>query len=322
MRDPYQSLGVQRGASAADIKQAYRRLAKLYHPDLNPGRSDIEQRFKEISAAYSLLSDPTKRARFDRGEIDASGSERPRYRYERASRRAGRRRGPEEPFQQSGFGDDWFSDLFGGRRGDGTGAETGAGSRERAGGVGGQTGAKARGSDINYSVTVPFLDAALGTRRRIDLSNGKSLEVVIPPGTQDQQKLRLKGQGMNGRNGGAAGDALVEVMVEAHTYFTRENEDIHVEVPVSLPEAVLGAIIRVPTLTGNVALKVPPGSNTGSVLRLKGKGIIDPRRKVAGDQYVKLRVVLPEPPDSELAEFLEKWARKRSYDVRRKLGIS
>ena len=302
-RDPYSVLGVPKGASADDIKQAYRRLAKQFHPDLNPGRTDIEQRFKEISAAYNLLSDPEKRARFDRGELDANGSERPSNPFHRAY--AGAQR--EDGF--GGFGDDIFSDLFGGRR------------RGGAGGAGGGAGSfgKGRGTDIAYSVTVPFAEAMLGTKRRINLSTGKSIDVTIPPGTEDQQKLRLKGQGMGGAGG--VGDAIIEVHVEPHAFFTRQDFDIHLELPVTLPEAVLGATIKVPTLDGQVNLKVPRGSNTGSVLRLKGKGIVDARNNQPGDQYIKLKVVLPDPPDAELANFLERWAKDRSYDVRRKAGL-
>jgi DnaJ-class molecular chaperone len=298
-RDPYQVLGLTRTASAEDVKQAYRRLAKQYHPDLNPGRSDIEQKFKEVSAAYNLLSDTERRARYDRGELDASGNERAAGGFHRAY---SGRRGAGGDF--SGFDAD---DLFGARR-RGAGAGTGAGTRPR-------------GSDISYSVTISFVEAALGGKRRISLSSGKDLDITIPPGTTDQQKLRLKGQGLGGGLT-SAGDAIVEVHVEPHPFFTRKDFDIHLEVPVSLPEAVLGATIKVPTLDGQVAVKVPNGSNTGSVLRLKGKGILDPGRRVHGDQYVKLKVVLPDPPDAELASFLEKWSKDRSYDVRRKAGFA
>ncbi|HSK38637.1 MAG TPA: J domain-containing protein [Arenibaculum sp.] len=298
-RDPYQVLGLGRTASAEDVKQAYRRLAKQYHPDLNPGRSDIEQRFKEVSAAYNLLSDPDRRARFDRGEIDAAGNERAAGGFHRAHARNGRAGGADF----SGFdADDLFSDLFG--------------SRKRGGGF------RSRGSDIAYSVTVPFVEAALGTKRRINLSTGKSLEVAIPPGTEDQQKLRLKGQGTEGMGGGTPGDAIVEIHVEPHAFFVRKDSDIHLELPISLPEAVLGATVKVPTLDGQVAVKVPRGSNTGYTLRLKGKGIQDPKRRTQGDQYVKLKVVLPDPPDAELASFLEKWAENRDYDVRKKAGLA
>ncbi len=332
MRDPYSTLGVGRGASTAEIKQAYRKLAKQYHPDRNPGRSDIEQRFKEISGAYAILSDPAKRGRFDRGEIDANGSERPRYSYRGGFARSSARR--DNPFASTGFSpEDLFADLFGsqaGRRGGAagsagarTGTGPGAGTRPRAGAAGAASAAAgpARGGDISYSVTVSFLEAARGTKRRISLSTGKSIDVAIPAGTEDQQKLRLRGQGQAGTGGGETGDAIVEVHVEPHPHFTRSDTDIHIDVPVTLPEAVLGGVIRVPTLDGTVSVKVPRGANTGTTLRLRGKGIDDGKRGAAGDQYVKLKVVLPDPPDPELTEFVEQWAADRSYDVRRKLGF-
>ncbi|WP_448188512.1 DnaJ C-terminal domain-containing protein [Azospirillum sp. sgz301742] len=308
MRDPYQVLGVTKSASADDIKKAYRKLAKQHHPDLKPGSAGNEDRFKEISAAYTLLSDTQKRARYDRGEIDASGQERHAGFGSRTAHGGARSRAHAQGAEDgAGWGDDWFSDLFGGRR--------------RPGAAGGSAGAKARGTDIAYSVTVPFLEAANGTKRRISLSNGKSIDVAIPPGTEDQQKLRLKGQGLAGLGGALAGDAIVEVHVEPHPHFTRQDGDILVEVPITINEAVLGATIRVPTVSGPVAVKVPPGSNTGSTLRLRGKGVVSQVTKQAGDQYVKLKVVLPDPPDAELVQFMEKWSKTRSYDVRKKAGL-
>ena len=304
-RDPYQVLGVSRSASADDIKKAYRQLAKELHPDLNPGRAEIEQRFKEINAAYDFLSDPGRRARFDRGDIDASGSERPAGFGSRGTRTGGARARPE------GYGfdpDDLFNDLFNGRRRGGTGA-------------GGAGDFKTRGSDVTYSLTIPFIEAALGTKRRVALSTGKSIDVAIPPGTEDQQKLRLKGQGLGGIGGGPPGDAIVEVWVEGHPLFRRQGADIHVEIPVSLPEAVLGASILVPTIEGTVSLKVPAGSNTDTTLRLRGKGAVDQTSGARGDQYVKLRVVLPDPPDQELADLIATWARTASYNPRKKLGL-
>lgn len=315
MRDPYQILGLPRSASADDIKKAYRKLAKEFHPDLKPGNAANEERFKEISAAYTLLSDSDKRARFDRGEIDASGQERHHGFGGRSRANAGRSRAYSGAGDDSFFGgEDWFSDLFSGGRKRG-GAGGGA-----AGGASG-SGSRSRGSDINYSVSVPFVEAAQGTKRRISLSNGKSIDVAVPPGTEDQAKLRLKGQGLPGAGGFGAGDAIVEVHVEAHPFFTRQGSDIHVEVPITLNEAVLGATIRVPTVSGPVALKIQPGANTGSTLRLRGKGVMNQTTKQAGDQYVKLKVVLPDPPDAELVKFMEEWSRTRSYDVRKKAGL-
>lgn len=306
MRDPYQILGVTKSATADDIKKAYRKLAKELHPDNSSGN---EERFKEVSSAYGILSDPAKRGRFDRGEIDADGNERAGH--DRRGYRA------YSSAQGGGGGDDSFSsddffDWFGRRR-----------SRPNAGGAdAGKTGGpKTRGADIAYSVSISFIEAATGGKRRINLSNGKSLDVSIPPGAEDQQKLRLKGQGLPGMGGGAAGDAIVEVLVAPHPFFRREDGDIHLELPITLPEAILGATIKVPTVSGAVALKVPPGSNTGAVLRLRGKGVVSQRDGKPGDQYIKLRVVLPDPPDSELVQFMERWAEKRSYDVRKKAGL-
>lgn len=321
MRDPYLVLGVMRSASADDIKQAFRRLAKQFHPDLNPGRPDIEQKFKEVNGAYSLLSDSDKRARFDKGEIDASGSERPDRSFRRAWAGAGAGRGPGGPGARPGagakpggkadgddpFSDEFFNDIFG--------------ATKRRYSAGGGAGVKAKGSDVNYSVNVTFADACLGAKRRLALSTGKSIDVNIPPGTKDQAKLRLKGQGLPGLGGAGAGDAIVEVHVDAHALFTRKDDDIHIEVPVTLTEAVLGAAIKVPTLDGQVAVKVPAGANSGTVLRLKGKGVPSPERNITGDLYVKLVVMLPEKPDAELTSFIEKWSKGRDYDVRRKAGI-
>lgn len=301
MRDPYQVLGVGRTASPETIKSAYRRLAKQYHPDLNPGRSDIEQKFKEVSAAYTLLSDPAKRQRFDQGEIDAAGAERHDFGFGRAHAGRGAHARPgADPFAGVNT-EDIFAEFFG---------KAGAGRTT-----------KARGSDIEYSVTVSFVEAAIGAKRRINLSNGKSIDLTVPPGSENEQKLRLKGQGMPGTGGGPAGDAIVELLVDPHPFFTRKGHDVHVEVPVTLPEALLGATIKVPTLDGTVALKVPKNANSGTVLRLKSKGIPDPKSHTPGNLLVTLKVMLPDPPDPELTQFIEKWGHNRSYDVRKKAGL-
>lgn len=306
MKDPYQTLGVARSAGADEIKKAYRKLAKKLHPDLNPGNKKVEQEFKEVTAAYDLLSDADKRAKFDRGEIDASGAERPGRGFYRSYAEGGQ--GAKYRGGESVFDDDIFSDLFGG----GFGARTGAGGR-------GGARMNIRGADVSYSATADFIEAALGAKKRLTLTDGKTLDVTIPPGTEDGQTLRLKGQGLPGMGAGAAGDAFIEVRVEPHPLFTRQGNDIHLELPVSLPEAVLGGSINVPTIDGTVSLKVPAGSNTGSVLRLRGKGV--PRGKgERGDQYVKLKVALPDKPDGELTEFVERWAKKNAYDARARFG--
>lgn len=305
MRDPYEVLGLKKGAEPDEIKRAYRKLAKELHPDVNPGDSIVEQRFKEVSAAYSFLNDADKKAAYDRGEINPDGS--PRF----AGAGAG---GAGNGGFGFGFGgidpDDIFGDLFG-RRGAGAGAGAGPhAGRNRT--------FRMRGKDVSYSVRVGFIEACLGAKRRIKLYDGKSLEVAIPPGTADGQKLRLKGQGTPGMGGGEAGDAFVEIQVDGHPYFERDGQDIFLDAPITLAEAVLGAKITVPTIHGDVAVSVPAGSNTGNSLRLKGKGIPGQGGKPGGDHYVKLKVMLPDRPDPELTRFVESWAETHDYDVRRK----
>jgi len=297
MATPYEILGLQPSASADDIKKAYRTLAKKLHPDLNPDKR-VEQRFKEVSAAYDLLSDPAKRARFDRGEIDASGAERPdRPFYRRyAEGREGAKYHDFSLDEDSAI-DDLFANLFRQKR------------PERP--------MHLRGADVTYVAEVDFIEAALGAKKRLMLTDGKTLDVTIPPGTDDGQTLRLKGQGLPGTGGGPAGDAYIEVKVAPHPLFSRKGSDVHIELPITLPEAVLGASITAPTIDGPVSLKVPRDSNTGSTLRLKGKGIVDRSTGQRGDHYVRLKVVLPDRADPELTDFLEKWARRHPYTVRR-----
>lgn len=297
MATPYETLGVKPSASADDIKKAYRTLAKKLHPDLNPDKR-VEQQFKEVSAAYDLLSDPAKRARFDRGEIDASGAERPDRPFYR--RYAEGREGAK--YQDFGLDedsaiDDLFANLFRQKR------------PERP--------MHLRGADVTYVAEVDFIEAALGAKKRLMLTDGKTLDVTIPPGTEDGQTLRLKGQGLPGTGGGPAGDAYIEVKVAPHPLFSRKGSDVYIELPITLPEAVLGATITAPTIDGPVSLKVPRDSNTGSALRLKGKGIVDRSTGQRGDHYVRLKVVLPDRADPELTDFLEKWARRHPYTVRR-----
>lgn len=298
MRDPYEVIGVSRSASEADIKKAYRRLVKETHPDLHPGDKKVEHRFKELSAAYDLLSDKKKRARYDRGEIDADGRERPEFAFHRAYGDASR--GGRTTSSAAGGGGfsahDIFDELFG------------------------RTPVKAKGANISYTLTVDFLEAARGGKRRVVLSSGRGLEVNIPPGTEHGQTLRLKGQGLTGMGGGPSGDALIEIRVGKHPYFTRKGRDVIVDVPVTLHEAVLGANIQVPTIDGKVAVKVPRGANSGTRLRLKGKGI-GGSGGARGDQYVKLTVMLPDTPDAELTNFLGRWKPGKDYNPRKKAGL-
>ncbi len=284
MRDPYVVLGVARDASDDAIKKAYHRLAKKLHPDMNPGNRAKEQQFKEISAAYDLLSDPAKRARFDRGEIDAGGSERG---FHAQGARAYRR-------TESSFSfDEIIAEILGrGRRE----------SEERLG-------------DVSQALRLSFIEAALGGKRRIVSADGRSVDIIVPAGIDSGQTLRLKGQGPRRPRGLARGDLYLDIEVEPHPFFQRKEHDIHLELPVTLNEAVLGARITVPTIHGPVAVKVPRGSNSGATLRLKGKGIAAAGK--AGDQYVRLRIMLPDPPNAELTAFLERWGAKHPYSVRR-----
>jgi DnaJ-class molecular chaperone len=307
MADLYKVLGVARDASGEDMRKAYRRLAKENHPDLNPGNPDAERRFKEISAAYAILSDPEKRKRYDAGEIDETGAERPERRFYREYAEAGPSYKYERRGDFSGFADlgDIFSDLFGR-----------AGPRAGPGGAAFRT----KGPDVRYSLTVDFLEAVNGAKKRVDMPDGKSLDITIPPGFQDGQTLRLKGQGMPGPGDGPPGDALIEVSVRPHPVFRREGNDTRSVVPITLKEAVAGGSVRVDTVTGRVVLKIPKGSNSGRLLRLRGKGVPDPRSGQRGDHLVELRVVLPDKPDAELERFITEWEAKHPYDPRQSRG--
>ena len=297
MKDPYEILGVERTAKPEAIQKAYRQLAKKLHPDLNPGNKQAEERFKEVSAAYDLLSDADKRARFDRGEIDASGAERPRQRYYKDFASEGAAGHPYEnysAFADFADSDDILSELFR-RRGD--------------------MHVRARGPDLHYRLPVDFIDAVTGATKRLSLPTGGTLDVTIPPGIQEGQVLRLRGKGAPGIGEGEPGDALVEVTIVPHRFFTREGDDIHLELPVTLSEAVLGGRINVPTPTGAVTMTVPKGANTGTVLRLRGKGVAK-RGGGHGDELVKLKIVLPPEPDPELEAFVSAWKGK-AHDPRK-----
>lgn len=307
--DPYKVLGVARTASDEEIRKAYRRLAKKHHPDLNPGDRKAEDRFKEASAAYDILGDPARRARYDRGEIDSSGAQRPPrpdfgdFAEAAGPRTAGfgRRGAGGHPF---GNLDDLFADLFGRTGGPG-------------GGMGGGPGVRGPGADVRYRVHVDFLDAVNGARRRLTMPDGRALDVAIPAGVQSGQVLRLKGQGLPGATGGAAGDAFLEIEVAPHPTFERRGTDIHSDLPVSLPEAVLGAKVTAPTVSGPVSLSIPAGASSGKVLRLKGRGVPDSATGRPGDHYVTVRIVLPDRRDPELERLVADWASRHSYTPRR-----
>ncbi len=318
MRDPYDILGVSRTATDDEIKAAYRALAKKYHPDLNPGKKDIETKFKEVNGAYDILGDAVKRAKFDRGEMDAGGNARASASQEYYRAKNSRMEDPQN-FSGSDFSsEDIFADLFGGMKAKstrfhgnwGAGADPFASARD-----------KAKGSDINEILKVSFQEAAMGTKKRITLGTGKTIEINVPAGSESGNKLRLKHQGYAGFQEGRSGDAIIEIQIEPHPYFTRKGMDVNCEIPITLYEAILGATISVPTLEGSVELKIPKGANTGTNLRLRGRGIADPQG-VRGDQYVKMKVVLPDVLDEQLTKFIEKWGQNHPYEPRKKAGIN
>ncbi len=301
--DPYAALGVAKTATQEEIRKAYKKIARESHPDLNPGDAKATARFKAAAAANDLLKDPEKRARFDAGEIDAMGQERPERKFYREYAE-----GPEATYHTrrgyEDFGDmsDVFADLFGDR------------ARGARGAAGGQ-GIQMRGPDRHYTLEVDFLEAARGATRRITLPDGQVLDVKIPAGLADGQTLRLRGKGGEGIGGGPAGDALVTIGVAPHHFFRREGDDILVELPITLDEAVLGGKVEVPTIDGRVALTVPRGASTGQVLRVRGKGVQRGGRK--GDQLVTLKIVAPPQVDDELEAFFRRWKEGHAYDPRK-----
>jgi DnaJ-class molecular chaperone len=291
MKDPYEILGVGRTATNKEIKTAFKRLARKCHPDLHPDDKAAESKFKEISAANDLLKDKETRQKFDAGEIDANGAEQPRERYYRdfTDGPANASHAAQDGFSSNEELQDFLARAFASR-----------GPRS-------QGSFQARGQDVRYVLPVGFLDVVNGAVRTITLAEGKTLQVTIPEGAEDRQMLRLKEQGMLGFNGGPAGDAYVELHVTPHTFFRRKDSNIHVEIPVTLKEAVLGARVEMPTIRGPVAVTVPKGSNTGATLRLRDRGIRNPKSGQIGNQLITLKVVLPESVEPDLVAFLETW---------------
>jgi DnaJ-class molecular chaperone len=297
--DPYTVLGVPRTATDEEIRRTYRKLAKELHPDLNPAnREAAEERFKRVSAAYDVVGDPEKRKRYDRGEIDAGGE--PRRGFRRPPGTGGSfdgRAGGPRPDDDFSFGD-IFTDLFGNMRGRGEpGSPFGA-----------------RGRDMRYSLEVDFMEAAQGAKKRVTLPDSGALEITVPQGVVDGQVLRLKGRGAPGRRGAEAGDALVEIKVRPHPLFKRADDDIALDLPITLDEAVLGAKIEVPTIAGRVQLTLPKATSSGRIFRLKGRGVHNTTTGHTGDQLVTVRIVLPETVDDELGYFLSEWRQKHKYD--------
>jgi DnaJ-class molecular chaperone len=314
-RDPYQELGVSRGASADEIRKAFRKLAKKYHPDANPGDDQAEERFKKVSAAFDIIGDPEKKKKFDAGEIDAEGRETVRgfaggQGPWGASPGAGfSRRGSSGPFGTESFEGVDLGDILGEMFGGGGGRANGGG---RGGGFGGFS---QRGADVRARLEIDLEDAIRGGKKRISFSDGRTIDVTIPKGAQDGQTLRLKGQGQAGRSG--PGDAFIELAILPHPIFRQEGEVLVMDVPVTVYDAVLGGKVEAPTPDGPVTLTVPAGANTGTRLRLKGRGLADSKGR-RGDLFARLAVVLPDTPDAELQQFAETWRDKRPYAPRRR----
>jgi DnaJ-class molecular chaperone len=312
-RDPYNVLGLSKTASAADVKKAFRTLAKKYHPDHNKNDPKAQEKFSEVNQAYEVLGEDAKRKQFDRGEIDAEGKPRG---FEGVHPGAGgfrRRPGPggaqhyEFEFGQAGpgagggarrpgggfGGGDFFSDLFGGARG-----------------------GPQRGEDLQASLKVTLEEVAQGANKRVIMPSGKSLEVSIPKTIESGKQMRLKGQGQPGPGGSPPGDAIITITFEKHRVFDVDGRNLRLELPVPLYEAVLGGPVEVPTLSGRLELNIPANSSSGRTLRLRGKGLPATANGPAGDLLVILKIVLPEAEDDNLKELMEKWRASQTYNPR------
>ena len=313
MRDPYDVLGVSKTASEAEIKSAFRKLAKKYHPDQSK-EPKAKERFAEVGSAYEILGDDKKRKAFDRGEIDAEGK-------------------PRAP-QFEGFG-------FGGQPGAGPrdfrnfGFDFGAGGSSTEGGSidpdilaelfgagrgRGRSQAAARGEDIGVTVAVPLATIAQGGSTRVILPTGKTLDVAVPAGIEEGKSIRLRGQGHPGRRAGPPGDVIVTIRYAAHPLFKVEGRDLRLDLPITLYEAILGARVRAPTLSGEVEVSIAPGANAGRVLRLRGKGLPGGAEQAAGDLLATLRIVLPNEPDAELTALMQTMRDQKPYKPRSGMG--
>jgi len=303
-RDPYEVLGVSQAATAEEIKKAYRKLARASHPDLFPDDPGAEARFKAVSAAYDLLKDPATRDRFDAGEIDETGAERPPRQYYRDFAEAsGNTYHQGRGFGSQGDPADIFAEIL----------------RQRTGQRGDEFGGRgfnAPGPDLRYALEVPFLDAARGGEMRIALPDGGSVAVKIPRGAHDGQTLRLRGKGGAGYGSGPPGDALITLSLRPHPVFRREGDDILVTLPITIDEAILGGKVTAPTIAGPVSLSIPKGTSSGRVLRLRGRGVTRSGSQTTGDQLVELRIVAPPVIDDALRDFLEDWRKTNTHDPR------
>lgn len=299
--DPYSVLGVAKDADAAEIKKAYRRIAKECHPDLKPGDAEAEAKFKAAAAAYDLLKDPETRARYDNGEIDASGQERPQQQYYRDYAEAA-----GNPYRGRQADPDDMSDIF-------------AEFMRGRGGFGGQRTQEfhAPGHNLNYSLQISFLDAVFGASQKLTLPDGDRIEVKIPVGITDGQTIRLREKGAPGFGKGPPGDALVTVSVARHPVFDRQGDDIHITLPITIDEAILGGKVPAPTIDGGVNVNVPAGTSSGKTLRLRGKGVKKRGSPDRGDQLIELTVSMPDKIDEDLKQFMETWRETHRYDPRK-----
>ena len=297
--DPYAALGLTKTATAADIKKAYRKLVRTSHPDLHPDDAGAEARFKAVTAAHDLLKDPVSRTRFDAGEIDASGAERPPRTYYRDHADA-QSQNFGQGFEDFGDASDIFAHIL----------------RQRGRAGQGDASYAQVGPDLRYTLQVPFLDAVLGAKTRITLPEGGTLEVRIPKGMVDGQTLRLRGRGGAGYGGGPAGDALVMVQVAPHPVFRRAGDDIIITLPITIDEAVLGGKVTAPTIGGPVSVTIPKGASSGPILRLRGRGVTRDNTK-SGDALIELRIVAPPVIDAGLAEYLTEWRKTHAHDPRK-----
>jgi DnaJ-class molecular chaperone len=312
MSDPYQLLGVAKTASDKEIKAAYRRLAKKYHPDVNQNDPKIAEKFQNISSAYELLSNKEKRQQYDSGQIDENGNPTNPFGsgFSGGTHAGGHPFGSGFDFGNSSGGfsaEDIFSSIFGGGMGGRKGTQWRADYQASA----------QKGTTHSYTLKIGFLEAAVGTTRQITLSNGRTVSLKIPPGISNHEKLRLKGKGAPGQNGGPAGDALIEILVAEHSYFTREGLSILLNLPITFYEAYLGAKVKVPTIHGPLNLKIPEKSQSGKALRLKGKGIHKGSEK--GDQIITLQIMLPETSEANFEKFAKEQEKNFPYNPRKKM---
>ncbi len=292
-KNPYDILGVSKTADEKEIKSAYRKLAKKYHPDLNPDSKEADAKFKEINAANDLLNNKEKRAAFDRGEIDMEGNpQRQQQQYYRDHAEGPQGQRYSSNSSGGNFSQEDLEGIFGSMFGGGAG-----GRRARS---------QPQSVDANYKIEVDFLEAAKGAKKQVTMPDGKTLNITIPEGIEAGQKLRLKGKGLT-----SSGDAYIEVQIKPDNFYKNIGKDIYIDVPIGIHESILGSKIKIPTIHGKVEVSVPKGATTGTKLRLKGKGI------KGGDQYIKFNISMPETIDSELEEAIEKWAKVHKYNPRK-----